>query len=92
MKSSPLLIRDLVLLHDMCLERELRCDQRAAEAEGRGDLAQADYERRLKERFSATKTRFWDYVMEGVEMPAEVCSSDAGGALSGGKRSETPVT
>ena len=89
MKGSPLLIRDLVLLHDMCLERELRCDQRAAEAVERGDLAQADYERRLKQRFSATKTRFWDYVMERVELPAGNRPVDAA-ALS--NRSGAPVT
>lgn len=56
-------IRDLVLLQDICLERELRCDQRAAEAEERGDLAQADYERRLKERFTEVKSRFWGHVL-----------------------------
>lgn len=64
MKPAPFSMSDLVLLQDMCLERELRCDQRAAEAEERGDRAQADYERRLKERFKEVKRRFWSHVLE----------------------------
>jgi hypothetical protein len=58
----PLPIGDLVLLQEMCLERELRCEQRAAEAAERGDWAQADYERRLKDRFSLIKNRFWHHL------------------------------
>ena len=34
-------LQDLVLLQELCLEQELRYEQRAAEARGRDDPAQA---------------------------------------------------
>ena len=77
MKAIPPTIGDLVLLQEMCLERELRCEQRAAEAEERGDRARAEHERRLKERLTQAKWRCWDSIRgQRIEV-----GGSAGGAV-----------
>ena len=85
MNKPVLLIRDLVLLQDMCLERELRCEQRALQAERKGDWTQADYQRRLQQRFSQVKQKFWDHLRdEGTRLP-EACNESAASALRAGE-------
>jgi hypothetical protein len=62
MSSPRYSLHDLVLLQEICLEQELRYEQRAALARGRDDPAQAEHELKRKQRFSRLKLQMYAYL------------------------------
>lgn len=52
-----LTVEELLFLQDMCLDGELRCHQRAADAQVRGDFQTAAYEIQVKEQYTILKRK-----------------------------------
>ena len=62
MNSPRYSLHDLVLLQEICLEQELRYEQRAALARERDDPGQAENELKRKQRFSRLKLQMYAYL------------------------------
>jgi hypothetical protein len=50
--SHPLSSRDLLVLMEMCLDAEDRCEERYLAAREKGDFDAADRQQKLKERYN----------------------------------------
>ena len=57
MTRNHLSLTELLMLQEMCLDRELQCWQRAAEAAKKGDYQVTDFELELKEHYSDLKQK-----------------------------------
>jgi hypothetical protein len=60
---SMLTQQQLLLIQEMCIDGEQRCDQRAANARARNDYRSAAYEMQLKERYGRLKAQMVDDLM-----------------------------
>jgi hypothetical protein len=60
--------QEILLMHETCIEGELRCEQRAAAAIARKDYAMAAYEVQIKEHYTSLKRRM---LQELIPPPAE---------------------
>jgi hypothetical protein len=67
-------LQDLVVIQEICLERELSYERRAAEAIERNDLDQAEREMKRKQRFSRLKLEMYAY-LHGLKAAAHSSGS-----------------
>jgi hypothetical protein len=69
--DSPLTVKELLILQDMCLDAGHRSKQRSAVARATGNFGIAEYEARLQEHYARLRMRFEDEIVESRSAEAD---------------------